>query len=433
MNLKSSKKARIVAAFAAGAFGLSGCNDAGFRGGEKKASADGLEANTRKSTPTLSKGGWMDSKAQDAWRKIFDEASAGSNPLSSGNSSSTPVGPTSAELLKGVDGVLWIPCGTDAEKVNEFSADFASKKGSRVRLSGEFCPAASAEEITILFVIDHSGSMEGGDLSGGPNDPTSANGCRRLDASRILMDKYAALKSTNVRAGVVSFAARAQIEVPISGIAEIQKKMNASTFCGLKPALGSLTNYEEAFSYARKALEDIDGPKIVYFITDGRPTTMGNGSRLEIPPAETAGLQSAEKLRDTKGVSINALFVGFKGVGGDPRGYLEEITGDKDSVRVTKDAEELVKAAASLNIGPVKITKEDTEVKIKNPSGDLGVGMARVTATPGKYGAHIWVTDPFVLVGTTDQVVKNVLTATARTSAGDSLKTVATINFKQLD
>jgi hypothetical protein len=305
-----------------------------------------------------------------------------------------------------------------------------------VRLSGEFCPTASASEITVLFVIDHSGSMEDASSGEGPNDPLSASGCRRLDASKLLVEKYASLKSTNVRAGVVNFAARARIEVPITGIGEMQKKLDASTFCGLKSELGSFTNYEDAFSYARKALEDIDGPKIVYFITDGSPTTLGNGNQLvrDLAVAESAGLKAAEQLRDMEGVSVNALFVGYKGgVAKDPRGYLEEITGDKDAVRVTKDANDLVKAAASLNIGPVKIAKDDTAVKIKNPSGDLDIGMARVTANPSKLDAHIWVTDPFVLVGSKDQVVKNILTATAKTSTGDSLKTVATINFKQQD
>jgi len=274
------------------------------------------------------------------------------------------------------------------------------------------------------------------EANGGGNDPTSANGCRRLDASKVLVDKYATLTSTNVRVGVVNFASRARIEVPIVGINEMRKRLDASTFCGTKRELDSYTNYEDALSYARKALADVEGPKVVYFITDGMPTTYGNGARLDAitPAPASAGLRAAQQLREMDGVSLNALFVGYKGGGArDPRAYLEEITGDKDAVRVTKDANDLVKAAAAINIDPVKIAKDDTAVKIQNPAGDSVLGMARVTANPSKLGVHVWVTEPFVLVGATDQVVKNILTATATTSTGDSLKTVATINFKQLD
>lgn len=446
MSQCTSKTLRILVALMAGSIGLGACENAGFRSGGNKSAADGQDPNLRPWTPTLDKGGWMTPQAQDSWKKMFDEASTGSDPSRPPNPSS-PGGPGSdgggknggsgaEQLLNGVDGVLWIPCGSDPNKVNEFNADFTGKRGSRIRLSGEFCPTASAAEVTVLFVIDHSGSMENALSGEGPNDPTSANGCRRLDASKLLVERYAALKATNVKVGVVNFASRARIGIPITGISEVQKRLDPSTFCGLKDDLGSFTNYEDAFSYARKALADIEGPKVVYFITDGSPTASGSGAQpdRDFSVSEAAGLKAAKQLRDLDDVSMNALFVGYTGgLAKNPRGYLEEITGDPESVRVTKDANDLVKAAASLNIGPVKIAKDDTSVLLKNPSGDSDIGMNRVTANPSKLGAHIWVTDPFVLVGTKDQVVKNILTATAKTSTGDSLKTVATINFKQLD
>jgi len=433
MRLNTSKTIQMAMTLGTWSLGLVGCNDAGFRGGDKQAAAVAQNPNLRPPTDDIKKPGWMTPQAQEQWRKIFDQAGTGSDPNSPTNPG-TPGSP-SDPLLSGVDGVLWIPCGTDTKKVNEFSADFSGKKGSRVRLSGEFCPTASASEITVLFVIDHSGSMEHPD-EGGPNDPTSGSGCRRLEASKVLVEKYAALTSTNVRVGVVNFASRARIEVPIGGIDEMRSRLDASTFCGMKKELDNLTNYEDAFSYARKALADVEGPKVVYFITDGMPTTYGNGAQsVPLSPVPgSAGLRAAKELREMDGVSLNALFVGYRGKGvKDPRGYLEEITGNKDAVRVTKDADELVKAAAAINIDPVKIALDDTAVKIQNPAGSSDLGMARVTANPTKVGAHVWVTEPFVLVGTTDQVVKNILTATAKTSTGDSLKTVATINFKQLD
>jgi hypothetical protein len=430
---------------AAGVIGLSACNDSGFKGSAKDPAADGM-GNATPETPRLEQPGWIGPKAKNEFRKAFDEASVGQDgsggpggpggPGGSGGSGG-PNGSTPSladELLNGVDGLLWVPCGASASKLTEFTADFAGKKGARVRLSGEFCPETKAEQITILFVIDHSGSMEGvgAPLTDGPNDKTSGGTCGRLRASELLVKKYAALKDTKVKAGVVNFSSTANIEVPVGDLDDLQNRLNESTFCGLDKN-GGFTNYKDALSNAEKALEGIDGPKIVYFITDGSPTFV-NGRR-DGPEAARLGLEAARELRKLDDLSLNALFVGFRGNKAEnPRAYLEQITGSPESVRVVADAEDLVKAAASLGVGGVKLSKADTRVVLQNGTEESSVGMAKLILNPAKSGSvHIWATEPFVLVGAKDQVVTNTLTAAVKVPGGEELRTVAKIKFKQLN
>lgn len=429
---------------AAGSFGIVACNEAGFRDSAQAKNPASLSGNARPETPDLERPGWIGDKVKDAFRNAFDEASIGSGGPNGPNGSGGANGPGGSagaggspadELLNGVDGVLWIPCGSDASKINEFSADFMGKKGSKVRLSGEFCPAGKVDQITVLFVIDHSGSMEGGvGINEGPNDKTSGGSCGRLTASKVLVEKYAALKSTKVQAGVVNFSSRANIEVPITDLSEMQKSLDGSTFCGLDRN-GGMTNYEDAMKFARNALKDVEGPKVVYFVTDGAPTVAGSGGRVDLPNAAAAGLRAAQDLREMDDLTLYALFVGYKGGGaGNPRSYLEQITGSADNVRVVADAEELTKAAASLGVGTIKLSKSDAKITLNNPAGDRGVNLARLGASPSKAGGiHIWVTEPFVLVGTKEQVVVNTVTATVKVPNGADLQTVANIRFQQID
>ena len=78
------------------------------------------------------------------------------------------------------DGLLWLPCRDNAADAGTFPSDFYANKGSKIRVAGEFCPIVHLTgDITVLFVIDHSGSMEGAHNEG-PNDKTTNGCCGRL-------------------------------------------------------------------------------------------------------------------------------------------------------------------------------------------------------------------------------------------------------------
>src|SRR5690606_5515076 len=113
-----------------------------------------------------------------------------------------------------------------------------SKAIAKVR--GEFCPE-SKNSLTVLFVVDFSGSMgrhipgDGSRLEVPVNDPQIAGSCGRLRGAQAIVDRILAEKKPGdeVYVGMVPFAGGI-VTNKIMHFDEIEKfasAMNKDTFC----------------------------------------------------------------------------------------------------------------------------------------------------------------------------------------------------------
>jgi predicted aconitase with swiveling domain len=260
----------------------------------------------------------------------------------------------------------------------------------------------------------------------GPNDKTTNGTCGRLRAADLIVKKYQAMLNTTIKAGVVRFATQAEVKIPVGDLDTVANNLNTATFCGSETGAAQLTNYHAALNTTADQLANIPGDKIVYFISDGSPT-VGQGD------PKQSGLTAAQRLRAVPGVSMFALFVGYNsGSAVNPRAYLEQITGDAKLVRVTSNADELVKAAATLGTIPVFMKAADATATLENPAGTRNLKIEEFAARQDLPNRYYWVTEPFVLVGTPTAVTLNKLTVTGKVSTGETLSSVANIGYHEL-
>ena len=425
--------------------------DSTTRSGEGGGVAGGVDASAYGTpvTDDLGQPGWVDDKIKSLVDTLFRSGSVpslGGTPSSGGNESSSGIpglgsgtgggdGSTSGtgaggdngngpgSLFSDSSGVLWMPCKDNAAGAGNFSSDFFAKIGAKVRVAGEFCPQAKlGGDVTVLFVIDHSGSMEGTGPEG-PNDKTTNGSCGRFKAAEVIAQKFGSMADTNVQAGVIGFSGSSRVDLKLGSLAALNAVADKSKlFCGSDPGNAS-TNYHAAFTETKNLIANVPGKKLVYFISDGSPTS-GPGS------PQASGLTAAQALRQIPDVTLFALFVGYtKGNANNPQGYLEQITGDPKAVRVTANATELVQAAAALAQPLINITSKDVVAKVKNTQGTTDVKIEKIEARKDAINRYYWVTEPFELKGLAGKSEINALTVTAKTSTGDTVSSVSEINF----
>ena len=410
---------------------LLSCGKTSFNSNAQQNGADanrgGTDANANKGTlpygtppsTDINQAGWSNDIVKSLVDGLLKNASttgADGQPVAGGADAST-----NSERS---DGLLWLPCRDNAADAGTFPSDFYASKGSKVRVAGEFCPTARiAGDVTVLFVIDHSGSMEGAPNEG-PNDKTTNGSCGRLRAAETLVKTYSQLKEANVQAGVVGFSTLARVQVPIGGLDSMQNSLTADVFCG-SDSIFAFTNYQAAFTVAESQIAAIPGPKVVYFISDGSPTVGGAEPR-------QAGLNAANALRAIPDVTLYALFVGYSAGNADnPQNYLEQLTGNAKLVRVTSSATELSQAASTLGTIPIGIDMKDTQALLENTQGAQPVQIESIVSRKDAANRYIWTTAPFELKGTLNGADLNKLTVSTVTSKGDKLKSVADITYHE--
>ena len=402
-------------------------------------------------TTDLANAGWADNKLGSTIDNLLKSGTTGGSPNGSLGGSSgtigtiTTTGDVAGQITTGggkngpsidtatgsgggvataSDGLLWIPCKAGSADGGTFPSDFYGKKGTKIRVAGEFCPSLEIKgDLTIVFVLDHSGSMEGNPFEG-PNDPTSGGTCGRLKAAQSLVQRYASMTSTNIKAGVVGFSSSARVQLPIAPLSSLQNNLTSSVFCGSDAPVAT-TNYAAAFATTAAQLQNVQGTKLIYFISDGSPTTGGTDPH-------QAGLSAATALRAVPELTLYALFVGYKsGSANNPQGYMNQITGNPALVRITANADELAKAAAALAQPTITINKDDTKATLDNPQGSKAVGIDRFVLRADKANTYSWMTAPIELVGDVNAAVVNQLTVTSKSSAGGPLQTIGKITFHE--
>lgn len=249
-----------------------------------------------------------------------------------------------------------------------------SSQNPEITINGQFCPtpvAAPTQTTTkVLFLVDFSASM-GAHFPGRSqaeatgNDPLINRTCGRLQAAQRIIAKLK--DQDNVEAAMIPFAAGVVTDrvVFMQDIASFAAHLNPETFCyyavgnpqdfglhpenpgGFLPQIQDLsaphaavTNYKYALRAAQTLLADEYGRKVIYFITDGEPTTDGEAFQ-NVPQAIAAGIAASERLRArVDNLVVNALLIGAE----NPQAIatLQAITGNRNRVRRADDAADLV-------------------------------------------------------------------------------------------
>jgi hypothetical protein len=202
----------------------------------------------------------------------------------------------------------------------------------------------------------------------------------------------------------------------------MQGTLNAGTWCGSDSSV-ALTNYNAAFTVSQQLLAGVQERTVIYFISDGSPTTGGK---------EQGGLDAANALKAAMGdkLVINAVFLGYNGSKANPQGYLEQITGDPKRVRVVDGADALVDAVQELDTGLPKIEKSAVKATLTANGSTTDVAIDTVKPHKKKAGAFIYMTKPFTLKGEVGKETVNEISVKGKTDDDKSVSAKATITFK---
>lgn len=319
----------------------------------------------------------------------------------------------------------------DATGMASLQTDLTGTSRDLVKITGEFCnvtgqPGRSGD-LDVVFTLDFSGSMKA-------NDPGTGTSCGRLDAAKAIHAKLVSALAQNaasarakVRVGVVGFDTTSALKVPLTNVNEFATKLNYETFCGFNDK--GYTNYASAFDATREVLRNSLGSKVVYLISDGMPTV--GGALFQTP--QSAGKQSADQLRnEIKDLTFNAVFLQPKSdADGDPKVYLESLTGSADRVRLVASADQ---------IGAQIVTFQDPVAGTLDGNSANGtistVGFAQRTikitkleADAARQGVWKFETAPFTLNAAAAQKVSNEIVIKIKASDGSEKTATARINF----
>jgi uncharacterized protein YegL len=358
-----------------------------------------------------------------------DEAGDGGSGGSQGDTNSKD--PNIPAYGEGENGVFWVPCA-EGKSGGTMKGSLRTSDGATIRVAGELCPKKRDSKLNVLFVVDFSGSMEGNPFEG-PNDPRSGGSCGRLRAAEALVKKFESdeFKGVAITAGMVAFADDAQLRLPLSDLAALKGSLSEQNWCGALSATAR-TNYRAAFEQAQAALAGRTGDTVVYFISDGSPTVGGDGGKSN----EQAGLEAAQALRQAGGddLVLNAVFLGYQnGQAQNPQGYLEQVTGSGDRVRVVGGADALVDAIQDLDTSSDKLKKSDLTATHAASGDSKAVAISSLRKSTQRKGAYVWITEPIELVGEVGQTIANTITVKAKTSLGETLQSKAVIDFTLKD
>ncbi|HYX33761.1 MAG TPA: vWA domain-containing protein [Oligoflexus sp.] len=345
-----------------------------------------------------------------------------------------------------------LSCEATSDKTMRVSpdekADVKVQNDARVvmNVKGRFCPSVS-DNLTVLFIIDFSGSM-------GPNTPDQNNmtfqpatgndpramvgavkSCGRLQAVEAILAKFKAGDKVNV--GTVTFASdivdshtTAPADAETFRTTRLAEASKLNNFCSYippdqsfaaqemavpAPKVGGATNYAAAFNKAYEFLRDVKGRKAVYFITDGRPTA-GGGDPV------TAGKNAATKLKTIENLYFNAFFLQYKqsGLQEDKQGFdnlVQTIGAPERVVRVDSAAQLAVEVGKeqAASFDPAQI-KASLTIEPYEPEAELKV--LSFTQDPANAKAWVFETQPFVLLGKGNEVYPHLVKVTAKAKDG---------------
>lgn len=321
-----------------------------------------------------------------------------------------------SELIPAEQTSVAAKCGeTDASKV--INLDYDDRK---VELRGEICPRVTGK-LTVLFVVDFSGSMAVTD----PQNGSGPTACGRSSAANAILKELRTSMGPNddVRVGFVSFGDKAAIESEPLPVAEVSEDVN---FCGF---VTQGTNYKDAFDAATRTLQDVEGNKIVYFISDGIPSVGGNApfdDQDQSGAHHTAGAEAAAGLRQLPNVIVNAVFLDAVGLGDANRNYLAQLTGDPERVKIAANANELADKIVELSTGEPELQQAGLVASLSAP-GFPEREVKIVSFTPSGSGAWTYVTEPIELNTKSKGPVDNIFVIKTEDQKGSEFQESVTL------
>jgi hypothetical protein len=339
--------------------------------------------------------------------------------------------------------------GSKNPKGKDIITPTESNVSARVR--GRFCPQSN-KQLTVLFVVDLSGSMGAhvptqGQFKGQEHpgyDPQINGTCGRLEAARAIMDRIATQMrpEDDVRIGMVPFASGILGDryIDVTEFAAFGSMMNKDSFCqhvvqaprygydpqnpggidGSYSGVAPSTNYRAAFRGAQSVLQNVYGRKVVYFISDGQPTSGG------FDPIQ-AGIDAGNRMRDSiDNLSMNGLLLG--NAGPQAREVLELVAGSPNRVRNAEQADQL--ADQILNFPDATINPDTARAILSLQAyGSTDVGFAYFRPAQGMPNVWEYETAPFTLLGIPGMATVNLLEILAEGSDGSTHSAVFRIRF----
>lgn len=317
-------------------------------------------------------------------------------------------GKRAAHPAEVIEKTISLSCDSDAP-VQKIELD--ARDTLKLTLRGEFCPAAS-NDLTVLFVLDASASMgkhyesTSSALNSG-NDPRQGDSCGRLAAVSAVVAKLKTDSATvNTNVGLITFAGGVVSTVSLQTTEDFIAAMTVDMACNfvsqgervgyhpqnpgaIRAKVSASTNYASALDAATDMVGGVDGRKVIYFVSDGMPTSGGAN------PA-AAGVAAGQRLRGLTDTTVNGLLLGQSGAAA--KSVMTAVVGGASRVRLAGNASEL---AAEITKFPAASVDGDSLSATFNLNGEesvLGVS-ATAAATPTAFG---YTTDAIELPGSPD-------------------------------
>jgi len=300
--------------------------------------------------------------------------------------------------------------------------------GANLKLivQGELCPISTGA-LTVLFIVDWSGSMA-------QNDPATAGSCGRSQAAQVVLEqiKKESKPGIRVQAAMIPFSSdviQSGVILP-TPIDTFLPQISADTFC----QHGGTTNYIAAFKQAQQLLAGVAGRSIIYFISDGAPNVAADGS---IDPQSTPdpnsqatkdSIAAGQQLHTAvPGLTIDALLLGSDGTQ-QAQGIMQQIAGSADDVRLVADASQL--STAILQFPSVSLNDTTASATLASAlSPPLTVKFTAFTEDSTRPGVWTFTTEPMSLTGTPHKTVVNTLDIDVKGSDGSDEKTAIIIDY----
>ncbi len=291
-------------------------------------------------------------------------------------------------------------------------------KPRMAELTGSICPKPQRpSRITVLFLIDWSGSMQ-------TMDPKVGDSCGRLQAAKAITNyiKNSADPQTVVQEGMIPFSTAVDLSgiIPLADVDTFAQSLQADKFCRAAGA----TNYHAPLQQARYMLQGVQGRVVIYFITDGAPNVKLDGtfSFDNDPQVVENAIDAGRQLKDvTPGVTLNSILLGAQAA--TAQSTMTNVTGDPTRVKLVSNATDL--AGSILKFEPPTLVPTSATATLTSGGVSKTVAIAEINPDPNNPGNWIYKTEPFSLDG-----VDGTLEVEVKDSDGGSSKSTAKVGVK---
>jgi hypothetical protein len=323
------------------------------------------------------------------------------------------------------------------------SETLSGPKGTSVIIRGQFCTKdltpKKTEALHVVLVNDFSGSM--GMAAKGADPRRSDGGCGRLDAAKAITSRLQSMLATagpdkvapDIKVASVVFGSTARVAEPFKDLQSfVTTSITPENFCGADMAG---TNYQAAFDTTASQLNSVMGPKIIYFISDGAPTTYGSGLRSETNPdiAKSAGSDSANKLKAIEGVELNIVYLKDPESSQDPSIYLNSlINNDPNRLKFAQNASDLVTQVKLIELPrPNMLSDVGASGILESPQDGSRNFSVKILPLDQERGIWSFETEAIPLNGRAGEAIDYRAIIRVNTDAGEALQSIITLKFNR--